>query len=731
MVNLSDKKLEQGEIKLLEKGLSFIPKPLKPTQEEVQSSIAQFSRRLKLTYFFDNKPKSEEPKLFVEKSDWCPVDQLIKDDILKELNELETEANKIVLKNNSSNLTKSERMAIKSLKNDQNIIIKPADKGGATVIMNKTDYIKEANRQLSNTLHYKKLSEPIHPKITNQVNSIIHNLYKHKYLNKKQVKYLSVPDNPRNRELYLTPKIHKEKSKWPNINMPPGRPIISDCGSDTYNISEYIDSFLAPLATKHPSYIKDTPDFLEKIRNIKIPPKAFLATIDVDALYTNINNNDGLKTVKQAFDANPNTKRPNKQILQLLKLCLENNDFIFNKEWYLQIYGTAMGKKFAPNYANIFMANWEEEALKKCTLKPLCYFRFLDDIFIIWTHSEQEFWTFFNTLNDHHPTIKLKATFHKQQVDFLDVTVFKGNQFEDNKTLDTKVYFKPTDAHQLLHKKSFHPKHTFKGIIKSQIIRFNRICNNTNDFENACNTLFNSLKTRGYSSRFLRYLKSQTLKEINATYNTENGSKPCNKAKCKTCPFMTTTNHIKSSTGKSFPLKHKMNCQSASIIYAIQCKSCKMQYVGESSRTVHERLTNHRSDIKTQKPTPVAEHFNNDTCGGLQSLTITPLEILPKQTEEILIPLKELMARRERELHWMNKLKTKAPMGINKRTELPPPTPFVIKFSDQSGKITQIAKTHFTKIKENTPGPFFKARFLGATSRNKNLKDILVRTSLK
>ena len=116
MVNLSDKKLGQGEIKLLEKGLSFIPKPLKPTQEEVQSSIAQFSRRLKLTYFFDNKPKSEEPKLFVEKSDWCPVDQLIKDDILKELNELETEANKIVLKNNSSNLTKSERMAIKSLK---------------------------------------------------------------------------------------------------------------------------------------------------------------------------------------------------------------------------------------------------------------------------------------------------------------------------------------------------------------------------------------------------------------------------------------------------------------------------------------------------------------------------------------------------------------------------------------------------------------------------------------
>ena len=536
MVNLSDKQLGEGEIKLLEKGLSFVPKPLKPTEEEVQSAIAQFSRRLKLTYFFDGKPKSEEPKLFVEKSDWSPHDKLIKEDILNELKELESEANKIELKNSKSNLTKQEKIAIKTLKNDNNIIIKPADKGGATVIMNKKDYIQEANRQLSNTLHYKKLSEPIHPKISNKVNSIINNLHKHKYLNKKQVNYLSVPENPRNRELYLTPKIHKDKSKWLNPNMPPGRPIISDCGSDTYNISEYIDSFLAPLATKHSSYVKDTPDFLEKLKNIKIPKDAFLATIDVDALYTNINNNDGLKTVTQAFRNNPDTKRPDKQILDLLKICLENNDFIFNKEWYLQIYGTAMGKKFAPNYANIFMAHWEEEALSKCKLKPLCYFRFLDDIFIIWTHTEKEFWDFFNTLNDHHPTIKLKASLHKQQVDFLDVTVYKGKEFQNNKILDTKVYFKPTDAHQLLHKKSFHPKHTFKGIIKSQIIRFKRICNNTNDFEDACGTLFKSLKNRGYSSRFLRYIKSQTLKEIDATYNTDNGSKPCKKANCKTCP---------------------------------------------------------------------------------------------------------------------------------------------------------------------------------------------------
>ena len=395
MVNLSNKKLGQAEVDLLEKGLTFVPKPPKPKQEEVQSSLSDFNRRLKLNHFFHNKPQLGDPKPFIEKSGWSPDDQLIPEDILKEIKTLEEEVNKIKLKNGPSNLSKQEKSAIKSLKQDKNIIIKPADKGNATVIMDKSEYIKEANRQLSNTLHYKKLSQPVFPQITNRVNEILVKLQKKKHLNKKQVKYLSVPANPRNRQLYLTPKIHKDPTKWPVPNkMPPGRPIVSDCGSDTYKVAEYIDHHLAPLAIRHPSYIKDTPDFLDKISNLKIPKKALLITIDVDALYTNINNQDGMETIKQAFIDNPNLDRPDQEVLELLKICLENNDFIFNNEWYLQTYGTAMGRKFAPNYANLFMAQWEKEALAKCTLKPDCFFRFLDDIFAVWPHSEEEFWIF-------------------------------------------------------------------------------------------------------------------------------------------------------------------------------------------------------------------------------------------------------------------------------------------------------------------------------------------------
>lgn len=206
-----------------------------------------------------------------------------------------------------------------------------------------------------------------------------------------------------------------------------------------------------------------------------------------------------MRAVENCMRRYPDFNRPDEYILKLLEINLTKNDFEFDSKFYLQVKGTAMGKKFAPSYANIFMAEWEHTALSTAPKKPHVYFRFLDDIWGIWTHLLEDFFEFTNHLNQHQSSIKIKYTVGPQEVNFLDVVSYKGPEFSTTGKLDFIVYFKETDTHSLLHKHSFHPKDTFKGIIKSQLLRFKRICTQDSSFFSAVKILFNALRQRGYS----------------------------------------------------------------------------------------------------------------------------------------------------------------------------------------------------------------------------------------
>ena len=87
---------------------------------------------------------------------------------------------------NHPNLTTSERQSICKLRQNLDIVIKPADKGSATVIMDRQDYINEAERQLGNPDHYKKLDNPIWPENRRNFNEIILSLEDQNFLSTKQ-----------------------------------------------------------------------------------------------------------------------------------------------------------------------------------------------------------------------------------------------------------------------------------------------------------------------------------------------------------------------------------------------------------------------------------------------------------------------------------------------------------------------------------------------------------------
>lgn len=83
----------------------------------------------------------------------------------------------------------------------------------------------------------------------------------------KQMQYLIGPNPPRARQFHLLPKIHKDPQTW----ILPGHPIVSDCGSESYNSAEFIDYFLNPLYQLHDSYLKDKYDWISERKSHTFP----------------------------------------------------------------------------------------------------------------------------------------------------------------------------------------------------------------------------------------------------------------------------------------------------------------------------------------------------------------------------------------------------------------------------------------------------------------------------
>ena len=125
-------------------------------------------------------------------------------------------------------------------------------------------------------------------------------------------------------------------------------------------------------------------------------------------------------------------------------------NFEFNKKHYLQKLGTAIGTKMAPAYANLFMDSLESKVPSEAQVKPdICWWRYTDDIFVVWTKAEKELIKF---LNYAHETIEFTWNWSRHKINFLDVQVIN-----DGGKIETDLYIQPRDTHQYLFSTSCHP----------------------------------------------------------------------------------------------------------------------------------------------------------------------------------------------------------------------------------------------------------------------------------
>ena len=287
----------------------------------------------------------------------------------------------------------------------------------------------------------------------------------------------------------ILPKIHKSKFSC--------RPIINYKNHVTTNLCFLVDFICRPFVKSSESFIMDSQNLIQKLENILFPINSEIITGDFEALYSNIDHDDCLLKLTDFVNGKLKSKHINvKGFYVVLKLVLKNNYFTYNKKFFIQDLGIAMGSICGPTIANLFVQIYE---IKWTTIyRPLAYYRFIDDIFLIVTDL-----VVVDTLKNAFGSLKLNLVYKKRQV-FLDLEI-ELNKFTNR--INFFAHFKPTNTFSYLLILSNHPNHIFKNLIKALFIRMRRICTFFSDFLYFASILANRLEKRGYD----RILINKTL----------------------------------------------------------------------------------------------------------------------------------------------------------------------------------------------------------------------------
>ena len=490
MVDLTGRPLDTHTITLLNKGLNYAIVPKKTVN--YTQPLDTYIRKLRWKDHFSRHPSLNSTRHpYAQKSNRIPPKASPHyEAYFRKLRMSLSNMQPIHVK---ANLTKNEHTLLNKLKKDTSIVIRGADKGSCVVVENTPDYIKNGLEHLADTSTYEELPADYTPTLVTRINHMVNLSY---HLDRITKRFLTLdPQKVRTQCMYFLKKIHKTPMSI--------RPIVSGCSGPTEKLSYFVDNTLKKTLSTIPSYIKDTKAFINIIENLRIPHNALLVTVDVVGLYLNIPQKEGIeRVIKYHYDKFPDEVVPKNHLRAFMQTILKHNIFHFAGKMFKQIKGTAMGTKFAPSFANIFMASVEEDFLGNYPQTPQAWHRYIDDIFMIWTDGRDSLSAFLDALNN-HTNLKYTYTISDTSVEFLDAIVFKGPRMDEGK-LSIRPFFKPTNKFQYTHFNSCHPSHIFSGIVKGETIRILRLSSEEQTYHRVRKFLAKKFRNRGYPWKLVR-----------------------------------------------------------------------------------------------------------------------------------------------------------------------------------------------------------------------------------
>ncbi|XP_044582965.1 uncharacterized protein LOC123263984 [Cotesia glomerata] len=291
-----------------------------------------------------------------------------------------------------------------------------SDKGNSTMVMYREEYQREMNKLVNDEETYQKTGRDPTSRLQDLGIKLIRNLVEKEVIDemegKRMIKHNTLP--PR---IYGLRKTHKPGCKL--------RPVVSSIGSPSYKIARFVHKILSPYVMSLRYSMKDSFEFIDKIKGITLSNNYILISLDVVSLFTNVHKYLINQIIEERWDVICEfVKLDQETLLRSINYCFYSGYFVYENNFYLQEEGCAMGSPASPTIAIIAVDYVIEKALAKLSFDVPVITAYVDDLFTtIPEDKKDDILTLFNSIdNQIHFTLEEEVN---GKLPYLDVMVWR------------------------------------------------------------------------------------------------------------------------------------------------------------------------------------------------------------------------------------------------------------------------------------------------------------------